>query len=100
MKIGGKGRPVIGRIVLDGTPEVPVDWTQNEPVAIRRSRSGTDRALGPLRHRGSRSNIDKDGRFRIEDVPAGRYELRGQRQSGRRSPGLGVPAGSRSARLR
>ena len=58
--IGGKGRPVIGRIVLDGTPESPIDWTRNEPVEI-----GLFAA----------SNIDKDGRFRIEDVPSGRHML-------------------------
>ena len=58
--IGGKGRPVTGRIVLDGTPETPIDWTRNEPVEI-----GWFAA----------ANIDKDGRFRIEDIPSGRRRL-------------------------
>ena len=58
--IGGKGRPVTGRVVLDGTPEAPIDWTQNEPVEI-----GLFAA----------ANIDKDGRFRIEDIPSGRHRL-------------------------
>ncbi len=34
VRIGGKGRPVIGRVVVDGTPEPPVDWTKNQPVVI------------------------------------------------------------------
>jgi peroxiredoxin len=61
--IGGKGRPVTGRIVIDGTPESPVDWTLNDPVEI--GASGGWFA----------SKIDKDGRFRIEDVPAGKWVL-------------------------
>ena len=42
--IGGKGRPVIGRVVIDGDPEVPVDWTQNEPATITTPRTGRARA--------------------------------------------------------
>ena len=61
--IGGKGRPVTGRIVIDGTPESPVDWTLNDPVEIG-ARGGW-----------FASKIDKDGRFRIEDVPAGKWVL-------------------------
>ena len=61
--IGGKGRPVAGQIVIDGTPETPVDWTLNDPVEI--GAGGGWFA----------SKIDKDGRFRIEDVPAGKWVL-------------------------
>jgi hypothetical protein len=40
VRIGGKGRPVIGRVVVDGAPEPPVDWTKNEPIgSIFRVRS-------------------------------------------------------------
>jgi protocatechuate 3,4-dioxygenase beta subunit/peroxiredoxin/DNA-binding beta-propeller fold protein YncE len=73
VKVGGRGRPVIGRIVLDGIPEVPVDWTQSEPATLtapRNEQSRRDRLFVQYV-----SNIDKEGRFRIEDVPAGRYEL-------------------------
>src|SRR5262249_7113005 len=31
VNIGGKGRPVIGRIVLDGARQTTVDWTRNQP---------------------------------------------------------------------
>jgi hypothetical protein len=78
VRVGGKGRPVIGRIVLDGTPAVPVDWTQNEPVVIGAATKmpGSQRIssvqFAPTRFG---SKIDKDGRFRIEDVPAGKYTL-------------------------
>jgi beta-lactamase regulating signal transducer with metallopeptidase domain/peroxiredoxin len=57
--IGGKGRPVTGRIAVDGTPEAPIDWTRNEPVEIA----------------WFAAHIDKDGRFRIEDIPSGRNTL-------------------------
>jgi peroxiredoxin len=72
VRIGGKGRPVIGRVVVDGAPEPPVDWTKNEPIWIHFPReelrdSRTWRAFG--------SHLDKDGRFHIEDVPPGKYEL-------------------------
>jgi protocatechuate 3,4-dioxygenase beta subunit len=61
--IGGKGRPVIGRVVLDGTPETPVDWTHHEPVEIN--------APGGW----YAAPIEKDGRFRIDDIPAGPHGL-------------------------
>ena len=57
--IGGKGRPVTGRIVVEGTPEAPIDWTRNEPVEI-----------GPFA-----AHIEKDGRFRLDDIPSGRHIL-------------------------
>ncbi len=55
---------MIGRIVLEGTPETPVDWTHNEPAVITAGK-GVRFA----------SNIDKDGRFCIDDVPTGRHTL-------------------------
>ena len=68
--IGGKGRPVIGRIILDGIPESPIDWTRNDPVEVGRFAS----------------HIDKEGRFRIEDVPAGVHKL-ASRSTRRSTPG-------------
>jgi beta-lactamase regulating signal transducer with metallopeptidase domain len=77
--IGGEGRPLVGRVALDGTPELPVDWTQSEsimlgiapPVRPGQRRRGMIRFSSIL----YASTIDKDGKFRIEDVPAGKYEL-------------------------
>jgi peroxiredoxin len=70
--IGGKGRPVIGRVVVDGTPESPVDWTKNQPVVIHVSH---EELKDSLDWRQYAAHLDKDGRFRIEDVPSGKYVL-------------------------
>ena len=72
VQIGGKGRPVIGRVVVDGTPETPVDWTKNQPVVIQ---VPLEELKDSLDWRRFASHIDKDGRFRIEDVPPGKYVL-------------------------
>jgi beta-lactamase regulating signal transducer with metallopeptidase domain/thiol-disulfide isomerase/thioredoxin len=71
--IGGQGRPVVGRVVLSETPEVPIDWRQNEPAQIHAPRS--ELARNPNVWPRFAGHIDKDGRFRIDDVPPGRYEL-------------------------
>jgi hypothetical protein len=80
VKIGGKGRPVIGRIVLDETPESPVDWIQNEPVMMIRVVPELPAAAPRVPIQFSAvifaSNIDKLGRFRIEDVPNGQFDLK------------------------
>jgi beta-lactamase regulating signal transducer with metallopeptidase domain/thiol-disulfide isomerase/thioredoxin len=65
VQVGGKGRAVIGRFVLEGKTETPVDWTQNVPVEIQ------DSPLTRLAY----ANLDKDGRFRVDDLPPGRYVL-------------------------
>jgi len=73
VRLGGKGRPVIGRVVLDGTPKAPVDWRYNEPVVIQQLPTQSGQGTGVWNRLGS--GIDKEGRFRVEDVPAGRYDL-------------------------
>ena len=59
VRLGGKGRPVIGRVVLDGTPPEPVDWPtqypampdqtggQEVPLQVARNRSGDQRRSAP-----------------------------------------------------
>ena len=49
--------------LIDGTPESPIDWTLNDPVEINAGGGWFA------------SKINKDGRFRIEDVPAGKCIL-------------------------
>jgi hypothetical protein len=66
VRVGGRGRAVIGRLVLDGEPETPIDWTQIPPVVIHGA-PGQPEFI---------SNLDKDGRFRIDDVPPGQYRFR------------------------
>ena len=72
VRIGGKGRPVIGRVVVDGTPEPPVDWTKNQPVVIHVPH---EELKDSLDWREFASHFDKDGRFHVEDVPPGKYVL-------------------------
>jgi beta-lactamase regulating signal transducer with metallopeptidase domain/thiol-disulfide isomerase/thioredoxin/protocatechuate 3,4-dioxygenase beta subunit len=72
VNIGGKGRPVVGRIVLDGARQTTVDWTKNQPVMIRVPLRETKDSLT---WRCFGSYIDKDGRFRVDDVPPGKYDL-------------------------
>ncbi len=74
VRLGGKGRPVIGRVVLDGTPHEPVDWRSNEAAVLELPRAERLKATTPWRT--FASGFDKDGRFRIEDVAPGTYELK------------------------
>ena len=71
--IGGKGRPVIGQVVLEGTPETPIEWTHNPPAMMTRLKDKADNMASAYVSLGS--NFDKDGRFRIDDVTPGTYEL-------------------------
>jgi beta-lactamase regulating signal transducer with metallopeptidase domain/thiol-disulfide isomerase/thioredoxin len=70
--IGGTGQPVIGRVELDRQPELPVDWTSNEPATIDKWDVAKDERTGDFRCIG---NIDRHGRFDIPDVPPGDYRL-------------------------
>jgi beta-lactamase regulating signal transducer with metallopeptidase domain/peroxiredoxin len=72
VRIGGKGRPVTGRVVLDGTPETPIDWVKNSPVFMSRPKHENEATSSYV---GAGSNIDKDGRFRLDDVTPGTYEM-------------------------
>jgi len=89
--IGGKGRPVVGRLVLDGPPGAvaAVDWLRNEPVSIDPPPPAVGPTVGPTSYA---ANIDKDGRFRIEDVPTGHYVLT-VRANGPRGGRFGGPGG-------
>lgn len=71
--IGGTGRPVSGKVVLDRDPDVEVDWTSNEPATIVRWNSQTGRRGDPYARYAA--NINASGEFRIPDVPAGDYKL-------------------------
>jgi beta-lactamase regulating signal transducer with metallopeptidase domain/thiol-disulfide isomerase/thioredoxin/protocatechuate 3,4-dioxygenase beta subunit len=74
VRLGGKGRPVIGRVVLDGTPPEPVDWRTNDPAVLELPRAERRKATAPWVS--FASTFDEDGRFRIEDVAPGTYELK------------------------
>jgi RNA polymerase sigma factor (sigma-70 family) len=74
VRLGGKGRPVIGRVVLDGTPPEPVDWRSNDAAVLDLPRA--ERRKATTAWSTFASGFDVDGRFRIEDVAPGTYELR------------------------
>ena len=85
VQVGGKGRAVIGRFVLEGKTETPVDWTQNVPVEIQ------DSPLTRLAY----ANLEKDGGFRVDDLPPGRYvlQLRVSRSYVPQAPGAATEIG-------
>ena len=90
--IGGTGRPIVGRVVAPdgaaGAIDVTLGFHQIRPkverpanllaglaLALARSASPQVRA-GSQAAPGSMSlQVEPDGSFRAEDVPAGRYEL-------------------------
>ncbi len=74
VKIGGKGRPVVGRVALKAAPGVIVDWRRNRPATVQRVR-GFNLLPGARQNDRFAASLDKDGRFRIDDVPPGHYEL-------------------------
>jgi beta-lactamase regulating signal transducer with metallopeptidase domain/protocatechuate 3,4-dioxygenase beta subunit len=74
VRLGGKGRAVIGRVVLDGTPREPVDWRSNDGAVLELPRAERRKATTPWITFASK--FDPDGRFRIEDVAPGTYELK------------------------
>jgi beta-lactamase regulating signal transducer with metallopeptidase domain/thiol-disulfide isomerase/thioredoxin len=71
--VGGTGRPVTGRVVLDREPDVDIDWTTNEPAAL----VAWDKVKGTRAETFQRylGNFDKSGQFEIPDVPEGDYQL-------------------------
>ena len=76
MTIGGKGRPVVGRVVLDGTPGRPGRLAA-EPAGDDQASPDPSSGKGPRGCDRFAANLDKDGRFRIDDVPPG--QLRADR---------------------
>ncbi len=74
VRLGGKGRAVIGRVVLDGTPPEPVDWRSNDAAVLELPRAERRKATAAWAT--FASGFDEHGRFRIDDVAPGTYELR------------------------
>ncbi len=67
--LGGSGRPVVGRVQPPEGSKDKVRWSFASVDA--ESDKAESRAAGP---RWS-ATVDRDGRFRIDDVPAGNYSL-------------------------
>ena len=67
--LGGTGRAVIGKLQPPAGAAKPVPWSFAE-VSARPARD-EDQANGPY----LTATLDREGRFRIDDVPAGSYML-------------------------
>jgi hypothetical protein len=106
--LGGTGRPVVGRFKLPAgikagaffppfnqtlhpirpEPPYPANLSDQEREAWLTEWLATDEGEAYSRSQFVfDTNVRPDGRFRIEDVPAGRYELHAQVHA----PGTGVP---------
>jgi thiol-disulfide isomerase/thioredoxin/protocatechuate 3,4-dioxygenase beta subunit len=71
--VGARGRTVVGRVVLEGTPGHRIDWRRNEPVKLQPTEPARVRAARQWHE--FAANLDETGRFRIEDVVPGTYAL-------------------------
>ncbi len=67
VQIGGTGRPVVGKIVIPEMIEDKFDW-QYTTHSLRVSSPNSPYRILAL-------EFDKDGSFRVEDVPAGDYYI-------------------------
>jgi beta-lactamase regulating signal transducer with metallopeptidase domain/peroxiredoxin len=73
VQFADKGRPVIGHVVLDGVPDRPIDWTRTTPASLTISdKEGVGGLVLGALYKPS-ANLDKDGRFRFEDIPPGTH---------------------------
>jgi len=66
VQIGGTGRPVIGKIVIPDMIQNVFDWQYTDRSLRISSPINPPYIVLPL-------DCDKDGSFRVEDVPAGEY---------------------------
>jgi hypothetical protein len=65
--IGGVGRPVVGKVAMAESVRDQIDWKAVDRYVRSQSNEGPYRSLG--------MTVEKDGSFRIDDVPAGSYTL-------------------------
>jgi len=72
--IGGRGRTVVGSVMLTDKNKLGIDWETNNPVAII-AWDASKRAYAWPSAR-YLSKLDENGHFEITDVPAGAYKLR------------------------
>ena len=69
--IGGKGREVLGQIVMPPDPPVPHSWKLNEFGRFSTVESDDDSP----EHRSYSFTFNSDGTFRVPDVKPGKYRL-------------------------
>jgi protein involved in polysaccharide export with SLBB domain len=78
VNLGGEGRPVVGR--LSAPRDDDVDWQWNSSKLTPKREDSAPSALmvsglKPLARWADSFNLNSDGSFRVEDVPAGTYVL-------------------------
>jgi thiol-disulfide isomerase/thioredoxin len=71
VELGGSGSAITGRFSVAGQPPVKHQWSLNE--AVRLSTATDDKLSDSCKY--FYCLIDRDGRFRVEDIPPGRYDL-------------------------
>jgi beta-lactamase regulating signal transducer with metallopeptidase domain/thiol-disulfide isomerase/thioredoxin len=71
VELGGTGSAIAGQLAVSGEPPAKHRWALNEAVMIAPVERGNDAVARQY----YRSLIDNEGRFRIEDVSPGQYEL-------------------------
>lgn len=72
VELGGSGSALMGRFAVTGQPPAPHQWSLNEAVSLSTITDGKDSESRKY----YRCLIDRDGQFRVEDIPPGRYDLR------------------------
>lgn len=72
LTLGGKGRPVSGKLLPLGAPQPAIDWRYNSPVTLVGINAEGKPTVAVNRCVGT---IEPDGHFQIEDVTPGQYEL-------------------------
>jgi thiol-disulfide isomerase/thioredoxin len=71
--IGGRGRPVTGRVKLPDNADAEVDWSINQPVVIEAWNKATSQRAETFAQ--FPAKLSESGRFEVPDVTAGDYKL-------------------------
>jgi peroxiredoxin len=77
--IGGTGRPIVGKIVAPADYKEPINWAYGHnylSLKVPKFPLLFFKKAQQKQRRNYAVKIEHDGTFRVEDVPAGKYELR------------------------
>ena len=69
VKLGGSGKPVIGRLIVPANTEKPTgNWNARGVQLTTKNSKGEEIYYGVF--------VQEDGAFRVDDLPAGEYQMR------------------------